>query len=109
VAEQLRGAGVTTPRVAGRWSSQSGAVKELCSAAAPTAVDGVLFVTSHVLRLRDCVTGETAYAVSHARGDGTALTKHLLEYLRRPDPAPSAGRGAEASAGGRARDSVPRR
>jgi hypothetical protein len=86
VRQQLQDSGFTVLRRAGRWDSQTDAVKAICE----PPVDGVLFIWYNRLELRDCATeGATAYEVTGGGQEGiTKLTDRLIRYLRRKEAAP---------------------
>jgi hypothetical protein len=88
VRQQLQDSGFTVVRRAGRWDSQTEAVRILCE----PPVNGVLFIWYNRLELRDCVTeGGMAYEITSRGQEGiTHLTDRLIRYLRSPaPPAPS--------------------
>jgi hypothetical protein len=86
VRQQLQDSGFTVVRRAGRWDSQTEAVRAICE----PPVDGVLFIWYNRLELRDCVTqGAMAFEISSRGQEGiTNLTDRLIRYLRRPPTAP---------------------
>jgi hypothetical protein len=86
VRQQLQDSGFTVLRRAGRWDSQTDAVRAICE----PPVDGVLFIWYNRLELRDCATvGAMAYEISSGGQEGiTTLTDRLIRYLRRPPAAP---------------------
>jgi hypothetical protein len=86
VRQQLQDSGFTVVRRAGRWDSQTEAVRALCE----PPVDGLLFIWYNRIELRDCATeGATAYEITSRGQEGiTGLTDRLIRYLRRAPAAP---------------------
>jgi hypothetical protein len=87
VRQQLTDSGFTVVRRAGRWDSQTEAVRAICE----PPVNGVLFIWYNRLELRDCATeGATAYEITSRGQEGiTGLTDRLIRYLRQPPAAQS--------------------
>jgi hypothetical protein len=82
VRKELSDSGWKGVARAGRWDTQSQAIKEICE---PGDVDGVLFVSYNRLELMDCTSHQLAWSVDGApeRGAGIQdMTKRLMHYLR---------------------------
>ena len=83
VRQQLQDSGFTVARRAGRWESQSDAVRGICAPGEQPSIDGVLFIWYNRLELRDCATGSTAYEITSGGSEGIdGITSRLIRYLR---------------------------
>ena len=83
VRQQLQDSGFTVARRAGRWESQSDALRGICSTGEQPSIDGVLFIWYNRLELRDCASGATAYEITGGGAEGIdGMTNRLIRYLR---------------------------
>ena len=83
VRQQLTDSGFTVARRAGRWESQSDALRGICSPGEQPSIDGVLFIWYNRLELRDCASGSTAFEITSGGSEGIdAITNRLIRYLR---------------------------
>jgi hypothetical protein len=83
VRQQLQDSGLTVVRRAGRWESQTDAVRVICAPGEIPSIDGVLFIWYNRLELRHCGTGGTAYEITSQGAEGiTKMTDRLIRYLK---------------------------
>jgi hypothetical protein len=90
VRQQLQDSGFTVIRRAGRWESQSEAVRAICEPGEVPSVDAVLFIWYNRLELRECGTGATAYEITSGGKEGiTVMTDRLIRYLKQGGEGPT--------------------